>query len=149
MDFVTGLPILTDWKRDNYNSILVIVVRLTKMVYYKPVKITINISRLAEVIIDLVVWQHALCHSIVTNKGSLFTWSSGHPFATSLASSVGSLPPSTCKLTVKPRGKIVLWKRTYKSLFILNKMTGPSSYQLLSLHIITPKMQALATRLSS
>ena len=42
MDFVMGLPISTDWKGDSYNSILVIVDRLTKMVHYKPVQITIH-----------------------------------------------------------------------------------------------------------
>ena len=79
MDFVTGLPISIDWKGDNYNSILVIVDRLTKMVHYKPVKITFDTPGLAEVIIDVVVRQHGLPDSIVTNRGSLFTskfWSS-------------------------------------------------------------------------
>ena len=52
MDFVTGLPISTDWKRNSYDSILVIVDRLIKMVYYEPVKITINVPSLTEVIID-------------------------------------------------------------------------------------------------
>ena len=33
MDFVTGLPISTNWKGDSYISLLVIVDRLTKMVY--------------------------------------------------------------------------------------------------------------------
>ena len=37
MDFVIGLPISTDWKGTSYDSILVIVDRLTKMVHYKPV----------------------------------------------------------------------------------------------------------------
>ncbi len=37
MDFVTGLPISANWKGDSYDSILVIVDRLTKMVYYVPV----------------------------------------------------------------------------------------------------------------
>ena len=55
MDFVTGLPISTDWKGDNYNSILVIVDRLTKMVYYKPVNVTIYAPELAEVILDVIV----------------------------------------------------------------------------------------------
>ena len=55
MDFVTGLPILTNWKGDNYNSILVIVDWLTKMVYYKSVKVTINAPDLAEVIIHVIV----------------------------------------------------------------------------------------------
>ena len=55
MDFITGLPILTDWKGDSYDSILVIVDWLTKMVHYKPVKVTINAPGLAEVIINVVV----------------------------------------------------------------------------------------------
>ena len=79
IDFVTGLPILTDWKGDSYNSILVIVNWLIKMVYYKPVKVTINAPGLAEVIIDAVVRYHGLPESIVTDRGLLFTskfWSS-------------------------------------------------------------------------
>ena len=73
MDFVTGLPISTDWKRDSYNSILVIVDWLAKMVDYKPLKITINAPGLTEVIIDMVVWHHGLPNLIVPNRGSLFT----------------------------------------------------------------------------
>ena len=73
MDFVTGLPISTDWKGDNYDSILVIVDRLTKIVHYEPVKVTIDTPGLAEVIINVVVRHHGLPDSIVTNRGSLFT----------------------------------------------------------------------------
>ena len=79
IDFVTGLPVLTDWKGDSYDLILVIVDRLTKMVYYEPVKVTIDAPGLAEVIIDVVVRHHGLPDSIVTDRGSLFTskfWSS-------------------------------------------------------------------------
>ena len=79
MDFVTSLPISKDWKGDSYDSILIIVNRLTKMVHYKPVKVTINAPGLAEVIIDVVVRHHGLPDSIVTDRGSLFTskfWSS-------------------------------------------------------------------------
>ena len=49
------------------------------MVYYKPVKITIDAPGLAEVIIDVVVRHHGLPDSIVTDRGALFTskfWSS-------------------------------------------------------------------------
>ena len=42
MNFVIGLPIWNNWKRESYDSILVIVDWLTKMVDYEPVKITIN-----------------------------------------------------------------------------------------------------------
>ena len=73
MDFVTGLPILMDWKGDSYDSIFVIVNRLTKMVHYEPVKVTIDALGLAEVIIDVVVKHYGLPDSIVTNRGSLFT----------------------------------------------------------------------------
>ena len=79
MDFVTGLPISTDWKRDSYDSILVIVDWLTKMVHYEPIKISINAPGLAEVILDAVVRHHGLPDSIMSDRGSLFTskfWSS-------------------------------------------------------------------------
>ena len=76
---MTGLPISTSWKRDSYDSILVIVDWLTKMVHYKPVKITIDASGLAEVIIDVVVYHYSFPDWIVTNRDSLFSfkfWSS-------------------------------------------------------------------------
>ena len=49
------------------------------MVYYKPVKVTINAPGLAEVIINVVVRHHGFPDSIITNRGSFFTskfWSS-------------------------------------------------------------------------
>ena len=79
MDFVTGLPILTDWKGDSYDSILVIVNWLTKIVHYKQVNVTIDASGLAKVIINVIVRHHGLPDSIVTDRGSFFTskfWSS-------------------------------------------------------------------------
>ena len=42
------------------------------MVYYKPVKITINALDLAGVIIDVVVRHYGLPDSIVTDQGSIF-----------------------------------------------------------------------------
>ncbi len=42
------------------------------MVYYKPVKVTIDIPGLAEVIINVVVRHHGFPESIVTDRGSLF-----------------------------------------------------------------------------
>ena len=79
MDFVMSLLILTDWKGDSYDSILIIVDRLTKMVHYELVKVTIDTPGLAEVIINVVVRHHSLPDSIITNWGSFFTskfWSS-------------------------------------------------------------------------
>ena len=79
MDFVTSLPLSTDWKSNSYNSILVIVNRLTKMVHYEPVKVTIDALGLAKVIIDLVVQHHGLPDSIISGREAIFTskfWSS-------------------------------------------------------------------------
>ena len=79
MDFMTGLPLSADWKGDSYDSILVIVDRLTKMVYYEPVKITINAPGLAKVIIDVVVPYHGLPDFIISDWRAIFTskfWSS-------------------------------------------------------------------------
>ena len=73
MDFVTSSPILTDWKRNNYDSIFVILDWLIKMVYYEPVKVIIDAPGLAVVIIDVLVKHHGLPDLIVTNRGLLFT----------------------------------------------------------------------------
>ncbi len=72
MDYVTGLPVSTDRKGETYDSILVIVNRLTKMVHYEPVKVTIDAPGLAEVIIEAVVRYHGLPDSIVSDWGSVF-----------------------------------------------------------------------------
>ena len=72
MDFVTDLPISTDWKRDSYDSILVIVDWLIKIVNYKLVKLTINAPVFVKVIIDVIVRHHGLPDSIVTDWKLLF-----------------------------------------------------------------------------
>ena len=73
MDFIISLPIVTDCKRDSYDSILVIVNWLMKMVYYEPVKVTTNALDFTEVIINVVVRHYNLPNSIVTDRRLLFT----------------------------------------------------------------------------
>ena len=72
MDLITGLPIFTNWKGKTYNSILVIVNQITKIVYYEPVKVSINAPGLAEVILVVVIRQYDLADSIVSNDSSIF-----------------------------------------------------------------------------
>ena len=43
------------------------------MIYYKLIKITINISSLAKVIIDIEIKYYSLLDSIVINKKSFFS----------------------------------------------------------------------------
>ncbi len=49
---------LTGWKNKNYDSILIIIDYLAKIIYYKLVKIIINISDLAEFIINLIIYHY-------------------------------------------------------------------------------------------
>ena len=73
MDFVTGLPVSTNWKEDSYDSIFVIIDRLTKKVYYKLVEVIIDAPGLVEVIIDMVVRHYGLPDSIIIDRALLFT----------------------------------------------------------------------------
>lgn len=57
---------------DSYNSILVIVDQLTKIVYDEPIKIMIDALSLAKVIIDIGVGHYKVCESIVMDWGLLF-----------------------------------------------------------------------------
>ena len=70
---MTGLPVSSNRKGETYDSILVIVDWLTKMVHYKPVKVTLNAPKIAQVILDMIVWNHGLPDSVITDKSSLFT----------------------------------------------------------------------------
>ncbi len=60
MDFVTRLFVSINWKSDTYDSILVIIDWLIKMIHYELVKVTINIFGLVEVILDMVLRHHGL-----------------------------------------------------------------------------------------
>lgn len=50
----------------------IIVDRLTKIIYYRPVKIIIDTQRLVEMIIDVVVKYHGLANLIISNTSSPF-----------------------------------------------------------------------------
>lgn len=72
-DFVTSLPVSTNSKGETYDSILVIVNQLTKIVHYEPIKITISALSLVKGINDVVVRHQGLQDSIVSDGGSVFT----------------------------------------------------------------------------
>ena len=125
IDFAMDLSILTDWKRDNYDWILVIVNWLTKIVYYEPVKVTINALRLGEIIINVVVRHYTLLDSILTDRGLLFIskfWSSLCYFLS--ITSGGYPPPFIYRQMARLRSKIVQWKPITKPLSTLSKMIG-------------------------
>jgi hypothetical protein len=69
MDFVTGLP----RSQEGYDSIWVIVDRLTKSAHFLPVKITYGYTKLAELFISEIVRLHGVPISIVSDRGPQFT----------------------------------------------------------------------------
>jgi hypothetical protein len=69
MDFVTGLP----RSQEGYDSIWVIVDRLTKSAHFLPVKITYGYAKLTKLFISEIVWLHGVPISIVSDRGPQFT----------------------------------------------------------------------------
>jgi hypothetical protein len=69
MDFIMGLP----RTQDGYDSIWVIVDRLTKVAHFILVKTTYTGARLAELYISRIVCLHGVPKKIVSDRGTQFT----------------------------------------------------------------------------
>jgi hypothetical protein len=77
MDFITGLPRTSK----GYDSIWVIVDRLTKVAHFIPVKTTYKGSQLVELYMARIMPLHGVSKKIVLDRGSQFTprfWKSLH-----------------------------------------------------------------------
>jgi hypothetical protein len=68
MDFIVGLP----RTQAGYNSIWVIVDRLTKVAHFTPVKTTYSSAKLAELYMSRIVSLHGVPKKIVSDRGSQF-----------------------------------------------------------------------------
>nr|GEW23629.1 putative reverse transcriptase domain, ribonuclease H-like domain, aspartic peptidase domain protein [Tanacetum cinerariifolium] len=69
MDFVTGLPRTPS----GYDSIWVIMDRLTKSAYFLPKNKTDSIEKLAELYLKEIVCKHGVPVSVISDRDSLFT----------------------------------------------------------------------------
>jgi len=69
MDFIFGLP----HTRKGYNSIWVVVDRLTKVAHFILVNTTYFGARLAELYISHIVYLHGVPKKIIADRGSQFT----------------------------------------------------------------------------
>jgi hypothetical protein len=79
MDFIVGLP----RTQVGYDSIWVIVDRLTKVAHFIPVKTTYSGAKLAELYMSRIVCLHGVPKKIVSDGGSQFTskiWERLHEF---------------------------------------------------------------------
>jgi hypothetical protein len=74
MDFITKLPLSEEPSTEAfYDSIMVIVDRLTKYSYYVPYKETNNAEELAYVFYRHIVANHGLPNEIISDRGPTFT----------------------------------------------------------------------------
>jgi hypothetical protein len=69
MDFIVGLS----RTRDGYDSIWVIVDRLTKVAHFIPVKTTYSGAQLAELYMSRIVCLHGVPKKILSDRGTQFT----------------------------------------------------------------------------
>ena len=69
MDFITGLPRTPQ----GYDSIWVIVDRLTKSAHFLPVKTTYPAKRYAELYLEKIVCLHGVPKTIISDRGTQFT----------------------------------------------------------------------------
>jgi hypothetical protein len=79
MDFIVGLP----RTQVGYDSIWVIVDRLTKVAHFIPVKMTYSGAKLAELYMSRIVCLHGVPKEIVLDRGSQFIskfWKKFHEF---------------------------------------------------------------------
>ena len=68
MDFIEELP-----NSNGFNSILVVVDRLTKWAIFIPTTTRLNTAGLVDLVIDNVVTQHGFPSNVVSDRGSKFT----------------------------------------------------------------------------
>jgi hypothetical protein len=66
MDFIMGLPRI----QSGYDSIWVIVDRLTKVAHFIPVKTTYSGLQLIELYMSRIVYLHEVPKKIVSNRGT-------------------------------------------------------------------------------
>jgi len=68
MDFINDLP-----KSERYNTILVVIDRLTKMSHFIPCSKDLDARQFANLFIKEIVRLHGRPHDIITDRGTLFT----------------------------------------------------------------------------
>ncbi len=74
MDFIVKLPRSEDPVTGNkYDSILVMIDRLTKYSHFVPCNETINAKQLGCLVLDRLVWYHGVPTTFITDRDKLFT----------------------------------------------------------------------------
>jgi hypothetical protein len=106
MDFIVGLPRTST----GYDSIWVIVDRLTKVAHFIRVKTTYSGARLAELYMARIVCLHRVPTKIVSDRGPQFTSQFWQKLHKCLDTQLNSARPTILKLMGRPRESTKYWR---------------------------------------
>ena len=98
MDFIVGLPKTAK----GFDSIWVIVDRLTKMANFLPLKILYPASTYAKIYFDRILSLHGVPKTIVSDRGTQFVSHFGNAYINLWARSFYTVQPTTPKQVGRP-----------------------------------------------
>jgi hypothetical protein len=99
IDFIVGLP----RTQPGYDSIGVIVDRLTKVAHFIPIKTTYSGLQLAELYMSRIVCLHGVLKKIVSDRGTQFTSRFWERFMKSWIPNSASVQLIILRLMVRPK----------------------------------------------
>lgn len=136
MDFITGLPRTLH----GYNSVWVIVDRLTKSAHFLPVKTSYMVDKYAELYLTKIVCLHGVPKTIVSDRGPQFTskfWQSlHHAMGTDLTFSTAYHPQTGGQtervnqiLEDMLRACVIIYGKTWETCLPFAEFSYNNSYQ--------------------
>jgi hypothetical protein len=106
MDFVGALPKTIK----GFDSIWVIVDRLTKSAHFVPIKTSMSVAKLAEIYIEQIVRLHSIPSSIVSDRDPRFTSKFWESLQVALGTKLRLSAAYHPRLMVRRRGLFRVWK---------------------------------------
>jgi hypothetical protein len=139
MDFITDLS-----SSKAFDSIFVVVDRLTKMVHFMPCNKTVTGEETAILFMDNIYKYHGFPDDIISDHVHNSPRSFGNHYSRSLRPRSSCLPCIILRLMDKPNGLIKSWNNIYIVPSITIKIIGRSCYHLPSLRTTTPSKDLLS-----
>ena len=136
MNFVTSLSISRNWNEIEYDSILMMIDRLTKMIHYILIIKIINVENLTKIFIKKVVQLHDFFLFIIIDRKSLFILNFWSTLCYIMKIKKNFLSRFILKRTSRLNVKITSWNNILKLMWIFNKIIKWNYFLWLNSHII-------------